>query len=215
MSSNLRSSEVCDALDALGMYPKIVEPSLVAMSGDAVVNGPAYTLLVTPALVGSLGATNLRTAIEATPVGAVLVIDASAVRFAIWGGLMTAAALEREVCGLVCAGLVRDVSEASVRIPIFASGVCPLRAASRFGIVVTRQPVAIGGVVIEAGDHVYADRDGIVVVAALHATAVAAAAQEVRAREVALTSTAAPGAAGCGWDGLKPSARSSHTKLLK
>lgn len=192
MNSNLRSSEVCDALDALGLHPKVVEPPLVAMSGDAVVNGPACTLLVTPSLVDSPERTGLRTAIETIPVGSVLVIDASAVRFAIWGGLMTAAALERQVCGLVCAGLVRDVSEASARIPIFARGVCPLRAASRSGIVVTRQPVAIGGVVIETGDHVYADRDGIVVVAALHATAVATAAHKVRARELAITSTRPP-----------------------
>jgi 4-hydroxy-4-methyl-2-oxoglutarate aldolase len=183
MSNGFRSSEVCDALDALGLSPKIVS-GLMAFSGDALVDGPAQTLRIThgrsdPSSAGA----SLRQMIETTPADAVLVLDARAIRFAVWGGLMTAAALGRGVRGLICAGLVRDLTEASARIPIFAAGVSPLRAAHRCEMIVTQQPVAIGGVMIETGDHVYADRDGIVVVPAADALAVEAGAYRVRERE--------------------------------
>ena len=48
--------------------------------------------------------------------------------------------------------------------PIFAKGYSPATSIGRMEIVAIRVPVRVGGVLIEDGDLVFADCDGIVIV---------------------------------------------------
>jgi 4-hydroxy-4-methyl-2-oxoglutarate aldolase len=82
----------------------------------------------------------------------------------LWGEIMTVAAIERGIKGLVTDGAVRDV-EAINRLgfPVFARGVC-MRGTRKDDLGTVAQPISIGGVAVSPGDVVIGDSDGIVVV---------------------------------------------------
>lgn len=82
----------------------------------------------------------------------------------LWGEIMTVAAIERGIKGLVTDGAVRDV-EAINRLgfPVFARAVC-MRGTRKDDLGTVAQPISIGGVAVSPGDVVIGDSDGIVVV---------------------------------------------------
>jgi 4-hydroxy-4-methyl-2-oxoglutarate aldolase len=114
------------------------------------------------------GGVNLvKLAMEQTRPGDILVVCAyGATATAVWGGNLTRGLKARGVAGLIVDGAVRDVSEMRAQeFPVFARGV-----ASAIGPVATRAgeinvPIACGGTVVNPGDIVVADEDGIAVVA--------------------------------------------------
>jgi 4-hydroxy-4-methyl-2-oxoglutarate aldolase len=83
-----------------------------------------------------------------------------------WGEIMTLAARERGILGLVIDGSVRD-SEAirELRFPVFSRGVC-IKGTTKETLGLINHPLLIGGVLIRPGDVVLGDADGVVAVAA-------------------------------------------------
>jgi len=108
----------------------------------------------------------------------VIVIDGGGYQIrALWGGNVSARAQERGVAGAVVDGAVRDLDEIeTLGFPVFAAAVVPtppLR--EREGEIGVE--ISCGGLTVRPGDHVYGDRDGVVVVPAeLHDELVARAA---------------------------------------
>jgi 4-hydroxy-4-methyl-2-oxoglutarate aldolase len=77
------------------------------------------------------------------------------------------------VVGIVCDGLVRDVEGLlKVGLPVFARGWNP-NSGFRNGPGEINTPVSCGGVLVNPGDIVVGDRDGVVVVPRTEADAVA------------------------------------------
>jgi 4-hydroxy-4-methyl-2-oxoglutarate aldolase len=110
-----------------------------------------------------------------------------------WGGLMTIAAQVRGIAGVVMGGTVRDRAEfAARRFPVFHRGTCPCPAAKRVPGKL-RVPIRLGGVVIEHGDLVVADDDGIVVVPERWIKRVTADTLALIAREKAMAERLAKG----------------------
>lgn len=94
-----------------------------------------------------------------------------------WGEIMTAAAQQRGIVGLVINGGVRDIATIRPRkFPLFAASVC-MKATVKAVPGRINHPISCGGVMVEAGDLVLGDDDGVVVVARAQVEAVLAAAQ--------------------------------------
>jgi 4-hydroxy-4-methyl-2-oxoglutarate aldolase len=120
----------------------------------------------------------LHRAIYAAPRGALLVHECGANAQAVyWGGVMTNAALERELAGLVTEGGVRDVEELrSLGFPVFTANVCIRGTTKRLdGAGSLGAPLCIGGIAVQSGDLVVADADGVVVIARADAERIVAA----------------------------------------
>jgi 4-hydroxy-4-methyl-2-oxoglutarate aldolase len=100
-----------------------------------------------------------------------------------WGEITTLAARMRGVAGLLTDGAVRD-SEPIARagFPVFSRGVCIKGTTKRLRGEIN-QPVVIGGILVNPGDFVVGDADGVVIVPAAEAEAVDAKARQIRARE--------------------------------
>ena len=82
----------------------------------------------------------------------------------LWGEIMTVAAIERGIKGLVTDGAVRDVDAMNrLGFPVFARAVC-MRGTRKDDLGTVAQPISIGGVAVSPGDVVIGDSDGIVVV---------------------------------------------------
>jgi 4-hydroxy-4-methyl-2-oxoglutarate aldolase len=105
---------------------------------------------------------------------------------ALIGDLLLGMAKNAGVAGFVTDGLVRDVAGLlEVGLPVYSTGVSP-NSPARNGPGTVGLPVVIGGVRVESGDLVAADRDGVVIVPLGDAERVAAKLADVRKAEADL-----------------------------
>lgn len=134
--------------------------------------GPAYTVQCSPG-----DNLMLHAAIYRAAPGSVIVVEAGDVDYAVAGGNVCAVAQKRGIAGFVIDGVIRDVAEArKIQFPVFARGVIPIPG-KKDVIGVLNGPIRCGGVLVEAGDMVVADEEGIVVVPVAHLDTVLKAAQ--------------------------------------
>jgi 4-hydroxy-4-methyl-2-oxoglutarate aldolase len=123
-------------------------------------------------------------AINAAKHGEVLVVDVGDAREnGYWGEIMTVAAQIRGIAGLVITGGVRDsLRIIELKFPLFSAAVC-IRGTYKDpnGAGSIGDPVQLGNTVVERGDIVFGDADGVVVLPAGRAASIVA---ESRARDL-------------------------------
>jgi 3-hexulose-6-phosphate synthase/6-phospho-3-hexuloisomerase len=103
-------------------------------------------------------------AIDHAEAGDVVVIDAGGVPPALWGELATHSALQRGLAGVVIHGAIRDTPEIKrLKFPAFARHVTA-RAGEPKGFGEIGVPLEIDGILVQPGDWVVGDDDGVVVV---------------------------------------------------
>lgn len=104
----------------------------------------------------------LHKAIDMAQPGDVIVCDAGGdLTNALMGELMLAYAIKRGVVGFVLNGAIRDVDAfRTVNLPTFAAGVTH-RGPYKDGPGEINVPITLGGMVIEPGDIVIGDSDGV------------------------------------------------------
>ena len=82
-----------------------------------------------------------------------------------WGELMSTIAKRNGVAGCVCDSQIRDcVKIMKMKFPVYYTGIRPLDSKGRAKVQAYDVPVRCGDVLVNPGDIVYADFDGIVVV---------------------------------------------------
>lgn len=122
--------------------------------------GPAVTVDMRPAdnLMLHYALTKVRP-------GDVLVVDAKGfVEAGPWGDVMTHAAKRLGVAGLVINGAVRDANQIiEMGFPVFCRGLS-IKGTGKNQPGKVNVPICIGDVLINPGDYVVGDRDGVVVV---------------------------------------------------
>ena len=169
---------------------------LVLLNSDpATMAGPALTVRTRPG--DNLMVHKAITMIEP---GDVLVVDAGGdLTNAIIGEIMVTAALARGLAGLVVHGAVRDAGTLrSGALPVFACGVTH-RGPYKDGPGEINVPVSLDGMVVEPGDLVLGDADGVLSVPYAEVTTVLSAAQRKLASEVTSLRDAASGGRDTSW----------------
>lgn len=82
-----------------------------------------------------------------------------------WGELMSTLSKRKGVAGCVCDSQVRDcIKIIEMNFPVFYTGIRPLDSKGRGMVVGYDVPVQCGEVLVNPGELIYADFDGIVVV---------------------------------------------------
>ena len=82
-----------------------------------------------------------------------------------WGELMSTVAKRNGVTGCICDSQVRDcVKIIEMGFPVYYSGIRPLDSKGRAIVTAYDVPVRCGEVLVNPGDIIYADFDGIVVI---------------------------------------------------
>ncbi|MFX1520654.1 MAG: RraA family protein [Promethearchaeota archaeon] len=112
-------------------------------------------------------------AIDYAEPGDILVIDVRAHKdTAIWGELASTSCKSRGITAVIIDGAVRDVAGIKeIQFPVFARAVTP-NAGDCSVVGDINVPIQCGGVLVNPGDIVVADSDGVVVVPAKRATQV-------------------------------------------
>ena len=152
----LGSATLHEAAGRIGALPGAIQ----AVAPSMRLAGPAFTVEVPAG--DNLG---IHRAIYAANAGDVLVVSTrGGTEWGYWGEILNEAALARGLGGLVIAGGVRDTHVlAEQPFPVFSDGVCIRGTLKNIAPYWLGRPVAIGDIVISAGDLVVGDRDGVVV----------------------------------------------------
>jgi len=179
------TASVADAVDQIVGVRGYMHHAIKPRINDAKVVGPAVTVLEGPTdeKVPPQHALDL---IDASPEGSVMVIGIEgATDVAVWGGLMTAGAHVNGFAGAILDGGVRDVTEIrrDYDFPVYARSVSPGTTVGRYRTLDANVPVTCGDVVVQPGDLIVADIDGVVAVPQAHVDAVLALALEIEQKE--------------------------------
>lgn len=126
----------------------------------------------------------LHRAIAGARHGEVLVADyGGSTASAPFGEIMALACQMRGIAGLIIDGAVRDsVQIAALGFPVFAHGL-NIRGTVKTNRGLLGVPLSMGGVLVQPGDMICADADGIIVIPADEAEAALVAAEARAARE--------------------------------
>ena len=130
--------------------------------------GPKLQILGTAITVKTYPGDNLMVhkALDVAKPGDVIVVDTGgARRTAVLGDLVATKARHRGIAGFVVDGLIRDLPGilALGNLPVFSRGITPVGPLHR-GPGEINYPVAVGGIVVQPGDVIVGDLNGVVVV---------------------------------------------------
>lgn len=141
--------------------------------------GPAFTVSCGPS-----DNLMIHAALTRARPGDVLVVDFKGMTgVGPWGDILTTAALSRGIAGLVIDGCVRDArSIQEMAFPVFARGT-NLKGTTKMLPGDLDVPIVCGSVLVNPGDIVVGDDDGVVVVPKAEAAAVLDRARERERRE--------------------------------
>jgi 4-hydroxy-4-methyl-2-oxoglutarate aldolase len=167
--ARLRSALVSDSLDALGHRNRCLSAAIAPVTGRTSLVGLAFPVQIEA--VDELPAvpyTGLLAALDAIRRDEVFVAAvAGDADVAIWGELVTTVCRARGAVGAVCDGYARDTARIrELGFPVFCRGTIPTDSNGRSEVRSHNMPVTIDGVLIEPGDLVVADDDGVAVVPA-------------------------------------------------
>lgn len=152
----IATSILSDCLDRMNVMHSALRPIV-----------PGRNFVGTAFTVEEIEAGNLMShlALKHVQRGDVLVIDGKGVTTrAGWGGLQTLAAVERGVAAVIIDGAIRDVDDIErFGLPVYARAITPAGPHKGWGGRVNLA-ISCGGLVVEPGDVVVGDTDGVVVV---------------------------------------------------
>lgn len=164
--------------DALGKTGAM-QHDLQCYSANPVMAGPAFTLRVHTADI-----LMVTPALRQCPRGHVLVIDGRGERnTALWGELTTYCAEHKKLAGVVIDGAIRDARAiAASKLPVFARAKVPNAGGGEYpgeiGVAVN-----CAGQVVNPGDWIVGDHDGVIVIPAARVEAALVRAEQIVAAE--------------------------------
>ncbi len=164
---HLYTAVVSDSLDQLGIRHQAMREYLRPLFPTCKFAGWARTIACSDVYYVSENPYDLEIeAMDSILPGEVVVVSTQhSLRNAPWGELMSTAATARQARGAVIDGLVRDVKKIEeLGFPVVAAGIKPVDSIGRGIVTGYNVPVACGEVIVQPGDFVFADYDGVVVV---------------------------------------------------
>ena len=184
--AGLDAAALCDAAAAAGVAVGVLDPAIRLVSRGGRLIGPARLV------VCDLDFLEVWRTLSEAEAGEALVI-AAASDWAVVGELFASEAGRRGLAGIVIDGFCRDTARLSgLDLPVYARGATP-RAGTTDMARGTVAVAAVGGVVVAAGDLVFGDGDGVVVVPAARVAELVPVAEEIQRREAAILATVGRG----------------------
>jgi 4-hydroxy-4-methyl-2-oxoglutarate aldolase len=177
-----------------------VDPRIKPLAGGIRLLGPVITVECHPR-----DNLMLHKALQIAEKGDVLVVSTQGHPDAgYWGGLMTGSAVARGLGGLAIDGCVRDSMEIlKMAFPVFCRGTC-IRGTTKGVLGRVNHPLLFGEVVVNPGDLILGDDDGLVIVARAEIETVLKAAQDRVAKELKKAAELATGVSSVDLNKLEP-----------
>ncbi|MEX2462620.1 MAG: RraA family protein [Paenibacillaceae bacterium] len=167
IEETLYSGVLADILDELGYRQQCMSHHVRPIDPSSKFVGRALTALATDVYeIPPVPYEKELEAIDALREGDVLVATTNgSVSSGFWGELLSAAAKAKGSRGAVIDGFTRDSMQIKqMGFPVFARGYCPYDSKGRTDVIAYNIPIQCGGVLIQPGDLIFGDHDGVVVV---------------------------------------------------
>jgi len=176
----LDAASLSDALDRMGI-PCGCYGIKPVTSGQVMV-GQAFTVKYIPCGVEKK---NVGDFLEDVEPGQVVVIDNGGRDFCTsWGDIMTIYAVQKGIAGTVIDGACRDVRDIrAMNYPMFSKGIFMVTGKDRVQLESVNQPVTIAGIQVRAGDVIYGDDSGVLVIPYDKAQEAVEIAEEIEEKE--------------------------------
>lgn len=171
---NLFTAVVGDVLDAMGHRRQFLPPHLQPLDPATVIVGRAMPVVEAdvydlagpgkgPLAREAFG--KMFDALDDLQQGEIYIATGASPAYALWGGLMSTRATHLGAAGAILDGYVRDAREiAALGFPVFSRGLYAQDQGVRGKVIDWRTPIEIGGVRIDPGDLIFADREGVLVI---------------------------------------------------
>ncbi len=183
------SADAADAAERLTGQRAHAGYDLRLLAGKRVV-GPAITMRLVRDDKASLMAEGLAAikVLETAPPGTVIVVALNDDRnFAVFGATFATLAKSRRLGGFVVDGAMRGLADLKrINVPVLARGTVAGSAGGHYRLDAVNVPVTISGAVVEPGDIVVGDEDGVAIVPRAKAAEVFAKAQSLREEKDAM-----------------------------
>jgi 4-hydroxy-4-methyl-2-oxoglutarate aldolase len=165
MERVLYSPVISDALDEIGMRNHTLNRLIRPLNEEIVLAGRAMTVVVSEKY--EVVEDPYRMTIEALDSikpGQVPVLSTNNnVSTALWGELLSTASRARGARGTIVDGMSRDTRKIlEMKYKVFCTGMMPTDSKGRAEFVSYNRPIRSGDALIEAGDIVFGDLDGVV-----------------------------------------------------
>ncbi|HEY9561779.1 MAG TPA: RraA family protein [Anseongella sp.] len=171
----LFTAVVGDILDKCGYLHQFLPAAIRPLAPQMVIVGRAMTVL--EADVFEEEAANSANPVMRKPFGLmfealdslqrneVYICSGASPRYALWGGLMSVRAMYQKAAGAVVNGYSRDTNEVlQLNFPTFSLGGYAQDQGPRGKVMDYRSTIEFGGITVQAGDIIYGDRDGVLVI---------------------------------------------------
>ncbi len=181
MEEQLYAAVISDALDAAEFREQALSHTIRPLLPETVVVGRAMPVLCLDVYeVPDEPYQQEIAAVDSLKQDDVLICSTNgSTRICFWGELLSTAARARGARGAVIDGFIRDVRKImQMRFPIFTTGISPVDSNGRGDVVAYNVPIECGGVMVNPGDIVFGDADGVVVIPQAVETEIIAAALE-------------------------------------
>lgn len=181
MEEQLYAAVISDALDAAGFREQALQHTIRPLLPETVVVGRAMPVLCLDVYeIPDEPYQQEIAAVDSLKQDDVLICSTNgSTRICFWGELLSTAAQARGARGAVIDGFIRDVRKImAMRFPIFTTGISPVDSNGRGDVVAYNVPIECGGVLVNPGDIVFGDADGVIVIPQAVETEIIAAALE-------------------------------------
>lgn len=175
IKEELYTAVIGDIMDKMGYSHQFLPPQIRPLREDMLVVGRAMPVLeadvcdnptsngANPLLKRSFGL--MLEALDDLKENEVYICSGSSPNYALWGELMSARAIQCGAAGAVVNGYSRDTKGIlALNFPCFSYGPYAQDQAPRGKVIDYRVPIEIGGIIINNGDMLIGDIDGVCVV---------------------------------------------------
>ncbi|MBB6734027.1 RraA family protein [Cohnella zeiphila] len=168
MIQTLYTAVISDSLDELGYRNQAMRENIRPLIVDRTkVAGRAKTILAVDCFYIQENPYEKEiAAIDSIRPGEIIIAATNqSVRNGMWGELLSTASKMRGATGAIVDGLIRDTDKIlELGFTVYCTGFKPVDSKGRGYVVDYDCPVEAGGVLVNPGDVVFADRDGVVVI---------------------------------------------------
>ncbi|TET67698.1 MAG: RraA family protein [Dehalococcoidia bacterium] len=167
MRDKLNAAVISDIVDRLGAREQAMRADIRPVYQGAIVVGRAYTVITADIfkIIDDPYGGEIEAVDSLKPNDVMVVCTHRSTRTCFWGELLSTAARARGARGIVVDGYTRDVAQiTAMKFPTFATGISMVDSAGRSVVIEHGCPVNCGDVLVNTGDIVFGDIDGVVVI---------------------------------------------------
>ena len=175
IKAELYTAVIGDIMDKMGYTHQFLSPRIRPLRADMFVVGRAMTVLEPDVCENTVPGGNnpllqrpfglMLEALDDLKEDEVYICSGSSPRYALWGELMSARAIQCKAAGAVVNGYSRDTKGIlALNFPCFSYGPYAQDQAPRGKVIDYRVPLELDGVLVNDGDMLVGDIDGVCVI---------------------------------------------------